>query len=510
MLKRKSIITGALILTAANIITRLLGFVYRIYMSNAIGAEGMGLYQLILPIYNLLWAIACAGFTTTICKLVAAENAKKEYGNMGRILKQSLVFSCTIASVLSILMFFGADVVALQLLKDVRTLEPLRLLSFALPFMAAGSCIRGYFLGLSHQEVPAVSQVLEQVIRMAIIFLLAGAFIPRGLTYACLAAVAGIVLGEFCSFLYVFWAYRNFKRKFDLTKKPSLSSSAILGMVLAMALPLTLNRVTGSALFTVENILIPLKLQQYGLGPADAISVYGRITGMAMPLIFFPAALLSALSISLVPAVSEAQALKNNQRIKSTLSKSFLFTSIVGMGSAAIFVTLSEELGLVIYRQSLGDILFLLGLMCPLWYLNITMSGVLNGLGQQVFIFKNSLLSSFINIGFIYFLVPKMGVSAFILGWFLSLVAVLAISFVKIMGITEIRLKLVDWILKPVLAALAAGLVCFYIKEHWLLSYGLAFSVVASLFILGIIYLGFIMLLGCVTIKDINAIIKRK
>jgi len=138
-LNRKKILTGALTLTAAGIITRILGFVYRIYMSNLMGAEGMGLYQLIMPVYTLAWSIACAGFNTTVSKLTAQERAKGEFGNMTIMLKQSVAITTALGIFLTFALYFGAEILAQYFFADARTVLPLKILSLAFPFMAAGA-----------------------------------------------------------------------------------------------------------------------------------------------------------------------------------------------------------------------------------------------------------------------------------------------------------------------------------------------------------------------------------
>lgn len=511
MIKRRSILTGALILSAANFAARLLGFVYRIYMSNAIGAEGIGLYQLIMPIYSLAWSLSCAGITTTISKLVAQENAKSGYGNMGRILKQSLLLSVSVAAVIAALIFFGADFLAFNFIKDVRVIMPLRILAFAVPFMAAGSCVRGYYIGLSVSETPAISQVFEQVVRMVVIYALAGTFITRGLTFAISAAVCGIVAGEFLSFLYVFVAYLRFKRKHNLVSKPTLSPAAAMTMIISMALPLTLNRVSGSLLSTFENTLIPQRLAAFGMTQTEALSLYGQITGMAMPLIFFPSAFLTALSVSIVPAVSEALALSKPAKIKSTITKSLLFTSIIGFGAAMLFVVLPDELGKLIYGQDIGEMLLLLGIMCPLWYLGITVSGILNGLGKQLFIFKNSLISSVINIGCIYFLVPRFGVYAFIFGWSISLLVVLISGIIKIQNTSGVHFPVMSFIGKPALAAVASGSTVDYLtKTAFADSLPPVVRLLSCAAVMLAIYLAGVIWMGCVSVKDIKALLPHK
>ncbi len=512
-MQRKSIVTGALILTSANIITRILGFIYRIYMSNTIGAEGMGLYQLIMPIYGLAWSISSSGFSTTISKLTSQENAKKEYGNMGRILKQCLVITGGLGIVLSIALFFFSDFIATNVFHDARTLLSLKILSVCFPFMAAGSCIRGYFFGLQESAIPAISQIFEQSVRMCIIYVFGAMFIPRGLEYACAVAVIGICVGEVLSFLFVICSYKIFKSKNKLVHKPSMSPLTSLWIIACMAAPLTANRVTGSLLGTVENILIPQRLLLSGMDVSKSMSTFGQLSGMAMPLLMFPSAFLVALSISLVPAVSEASAIKNDKKISITISKSLLFTCVCGIASSAIFILFSQEISVAIYSKNnigVSDILFLMGFMCPFLYLQITMSGILNGLSQQVFIFKNSLLSSVINLGFIYFLIPIYGINAFILGWFVSLIALCILCVRKITACAKIDFDFSNWVFKPIIAAVACGLslrILYNFVFKAILSN--VISLVLTLLLFGIFYFILLIVLGCISKEDLK-ILKRK
>ena len=507
---KKGILTGAIILTTASVATRLLGFVYRIFMSNAIGAEGMGLYQMMMVVYNLAWAITCAGFTTTVSKLVAAESAKKEYGNIRRVLKQSLIITALISAVVSLAIFFAADFIGVRFLHDHRIVMPLRMLTIAIPFMAMGSCMRGYFLGLSENTVPAISQVFEQCIKMAVIFFLGAAFIPMGMEYAVAVAVIGVIAGEFLSFIFVLFSYKMRKLNKSQRKEPVLKPMQTAMLIFTMALPLTANRITGSLLSTVENALIPARLQTYGLTAAQAMSEYGKITGMALPLIFFPSAILTSLSISLVPAISYAMAEKNHARVSNIVSKAMMFTTVIAMLACAVFLAFPNELGMVIYNQDIGSILFLLGLMCPFWYLALTFSGILNGLGQQMFIFKSSLLSSAIHIIAIYFFVPIYGINAFIYGWFISLVIVTALDLWKIKSIAKIKIPIFKWFTKPALAALATGLAADYISRRLLFDMlGDVFGLIAAVALLCVMYGLFILSLGCITIADIRNLVMR-
>ncbi len=490
------IIKGALILTLANIITRVLGFIYRIYMSNLIGAEGMGLYSLIMPIYMLAWSLSSSGFSTTISKLVAEYNCKNQMGNIKRILSICIILSSSIACLFGITIYIFSDYIALNILKNENTLLSLHIMCISFPFMAIGSCIRGYFLGMQEAKIPAISQVLEQLARMISIYFLSGLFIPLGLSYACGVGVIGMCIGEIFSFLYVLMVYNT-----RVTKniKPNISTIKSTYLILAMTLPLTANRVLGSLLSSIENILIPIKLAEFGYSSSESMALYGQLEGMAMPLIMFPSSLLTSLAIAIVPAISEALAKKNLISIKNTISKTFLITSFIGIGSAGVFITFCNQLGLTIYSQTdIGWQLFYLGFLCPFIYYNVVLSGILNGLGEQMLIFKNCLLASVINISIIYFLIPKYGLIAFIVGCFISLVLVNSISLIRLKKRLSFNIDILNSIVKPCLCIFISSFISRFIY-NFILSYtGNILALIISLAFLGLSYLILLILSGAI------------
>ena len=503
-MRGKTLLKGAAILTTAGIITRLLGFIYRIFMSNIMGAEGMGLYQLIMPIYMLAWSISCSGFNTAVSKLIAQERVKGEYGNMGRVPKQSVVITTGLGFLLTFLLYFGAEFIALYIIRDARAIMALQILSLAFPFMAAGTCIRGYFIGLQETTVPAINQVMEQIVRMVVVYALAGSFMHRGLDFAAAVAVFGIVCEEIFSFFYITYSYKRHKKKNSHKKPPVYPSSTVLGMLLMMAVPLTANRVTGSLLAAWENVLIPGRLQMFGMTAQEAMSTFGRLNGMAMPLIYFPTAMLTALAVTLVPAVSEAVATKDFSGIAATSSKSVLFASICGMGAAALFISFPSELGIIIYNQQIGSMVMMLGVLCPLIYIHIVLSGILNGLGCQVFIFRNALLSSVINIAFIFFLVPYLGIMAYIIGSFVSLIIVCSLELVKIRESIKLKMSFLDWLVKPGLAAVMAGLTGRIAMDRFFPGSPSVPGLAAGVAALGLMYVVVIFLTGCLSMEDMK------
>ncbi len=499
---KKSIVRGAAILTAANLITRVMGFFYRIYMSDAIGSEGIGLYQLVMPIYMLSWSITSSGFSTTVSRLTARENAKGNYSNISRIIISAVLLCIGVSLAVSLSLFFGADFIAESIIKDYRTAVSLKILAFSVPFMAVGSCVRGYFLGIQQHSIPAASQILEQSVRIASILVLAPMLSSKGLEYACAAAVVGVLLGEAFSCIFTIISYNEFKNKQEYRKKADLSASKCLVLVLSMSVPLAAARVSASMLSAFENILIPQKLQAFGESAESAMSIYGNLTGMAIPLIQLPSALLVAVATALVPTITEASAIGNSRKISETVSLTIMFTSIIGIGTACLFAVFPYELSVAVYNKyELGDLLIKLVPACPLLYMQIVLSGILNGLGQHVFIFRNNIISSVINIIFICYLVPLCGTDAYIAGWCASLIVCTALSIYKVKKLTGTKLNAANFVFKPLVSAAAGGLTAKCVLNYLVPSR--VVYVMIAVFML-IMYIVFLFAMGAVSRKDIK------
>jgi len=181
------------------------------------------------------------------------------------------------------------------------------------------------------------------------------------------------------------------------------------------------------------------------------------------------------------------------------------------MGAAALFIAFPSELGQVIYSQQIGSMLMMLGVLCPLLYIHIVLSGILNGLGCQVFIFRNALLSSVISIGFIFFLVPYMGISAYIIGSLVSLVVVCALEIVKIRESIKLDISLMNWIAKPALAAaMAAAAGRFSMDRFFPTAQATPLALVAGITVLAAMFIAVVFLTGCLSFEDIKRLTRMR
>lgn len=504
-MSKNTLVISTLILTLASFITRIFGFVFRIYMSNVMGAEALGLYQLVFPIYMLAWTISAAGISVAVSRLVATEIAKRQSGNALRIVKIAIFLSASIGCVISCILYVFANPIATLIIHEPRTALSLKYLSICIPFMAATSSIKGYFYGKQEMGKPAIGQVIEQMARMASIFLLGGFFISKGLEYACTLGVIGMSIGELVSFVYVYIAYKNDIRKQQISR-PRLARYQALITLLTLAIPLTFNRFITSLLQSVENILIPIKLQEFGLTNHQALSVYGQFTGMTMPLIFFPSMITMSLATALIPAVSHAQAARNEKQLQYTISKTIQFTLLIGIGATALFMTFPHEIAMVFYNQpAVGNMLYALSFICPFFYLQSTLLGILNGLGKQLETLISSIIGSLICITIIYFYVPRKGLVGFIAALIISASFNTILHLFHVLKYTSIPIDVVNWFLKPALAAAAGALTVKYVLHHYLISIlSLRLSTFGAIGALALFYIFFLFTLGSLTKDDIR------
>ncbi len=450
---KKSLVIGTLTLMGSAFIVRVLGFYYRIYLANLIGAEGMGLFQLIFPLYSLIILTLTSGISIAVSRMVAAESANHRFINLKRITSCALTLVVSAGMVVSLCCFLYIDFLANVILKDARTYSSLMLLIPCIPVIAAASALKGYFYGMQSIVPTAVSQIIEQVVRIGLVMALAGWFINAGLSYACAVATFGMALGEIANLTVLYIVYRFKNNRIDsykLSKAGGMRKRVIFKELVITSLPVSFNRFIISAMFAVETILIPARLSAGGISHQQSLEVFGRLTGMAMPLLFFPSIVTSALATTLIPAISEATSLKNFRSANYMISKSIRLTLIMGLIATGIFISYPYEIGNMIYReQNIGGMLYTLSFTCIFIYLQQTLLGILNGLGKQGVSLVNSLTGYIIRIGFVYFCIPLYGISGYVSGIIISSALICILNLYTVIKTTGIMLDFRNWILKP-------------------------------------------------------------
>ena len=305
------------------------------------------------------------------------------------------------------------------------------------------SCINGYFYGIKKTSIPSACQLMEQVIRVGSVYLIYAYFQKQGMQPTISFAVVGLVIGEAASMTVSLIAVKIHFNKILPIRMSSLlclkgtqllSSSREL---LSLAVPLSLNRVIINFLQSIEAIFIPQQLLKYGYTTSQALSVYGVLTGMALPLILFPGAITNSICVLLLPMVSEADAVGNRNKITKAVQSSIRYGFLLGICFTAFFFFSGRFLGNLLYQNELaGEFILILSFLCPLMYIASTLNSILNGLGKTLETFLYSMLSLLVRLGFVFFLIPVFGIYGYLWG---LLVSQLVQTVLCMIGVRKIR-----------------------------------------------------------------------
>jgi stage V sporulation protein B len=469
---RSNILKGTLILTLAGFITRVIGFLYKIYLSKLMGSEWLGIYQLVFPVYSIAFTIYATGIQTALSRLIAAEMGKKNPKNTGRILRLGLLLSVSLALILSFLLYYFSDYVALRFLLEPRSESSLRILAVVFPFCGVTSCINGYYYGLKKAGVPASTQLLEQIIRVIVVYIAAYTIGKDNLQVTCEMAVLGLVIGEIASSLYNALSLLISKSPRTLIypgPDPNgkvLKRKDILKNILQLSIPLSTNRLLINILHSIEAVLIPTMLKRSGLSTGDALSTYGTLVGMSVPFIMFPTALINSLAVLLLPTVSEAQAIDNRAVIGSTTAVSIKYSMIIGIISTGIFLLFGKELGISIFHsEEAGSYLMVLAWLCPLIYIATTFGSIINGLGKAHITFINSIVGTIAKILLIIFLIPVRGINGYLIALLVGQLIITGMDSIYIIRNIHFQFDAVNSLLKPGIIVAFSGFIIKRIYE---------------------------------------------
>ncbi|MCD7836294.1 MAG: polysaccharide biosynthesis C-terminal domain-containing protein, partial [Lachnospiraceae bacterium] len=350
-----------------------------------------------------------------------------------------LSITLPLSLICTFILFKFSGFAANELLGDARTAPMIRILSFSVPFAAIHACINGYFYGRKRASVPAGTQLIEQLTRVLCVYAVVAKYTASGISPSINVAAIGLAVGEFVSMaaavlaMYIFYSGElkklsapdihaaSLTRGYSCGHRILKENSFVYTELLGMAMPLTANRIVLNLLQSIESVSIPQSLRSYGYDTTTALSVYGVLTGMAMPFIFFPNAITSSISVLLLPMVSENQAYGDMKAIKKAAFRTVKYCFILGFIFMSCFFIFGDYAGIMVFDSPLaGYFIRTLGFLCPFLYLDSTLSSILQGLGMAGRIFIMNLLSLIIRMGFVFLAVPVFGIKGYLWGMLAS------------------------------------------------------------------------------------------
>ncbi|MCR4397573.1 MAG: oligosaccharide flippase family protein [Firmicutes bacterium] len=397
-MKRETFLGGAMMLAVAGVISRLLGALYRIPLYPLLGDGGMGLFSMAYPIYALVLVLSTTGINVAVSKLVSARAAQGDARGVREVFGTSLWLLGILGAFLSFALFACARYIAENVTRDPRAYLSIAAISPAIFFVSIMSAYRGLFQGLQHMTPTAMSQIIEQVVRVGTMLLLAVVLLPAGVERAAAGASFGAVTGAIAGLAYLLFVFGRVRG--DLGLDPSAASGAggpfrTAGQIVALAIPVSLASGVLGVTQLVDMAVVPGRLQATGMGFEQATSLYGQLAGGALPLMNLPTVFSTALQVSLVPSVSEAAARGNTAVVASRTKTALRLTFILMMPAMVGLYLLAGPITQLLYGSAeIGTSLASLSPGVLFLAVQQVSSGALQGLGMMSVPVKNLLIGS--------------------------------------------------------------------------------------------------------------------
>ena len=398
------------VLTAAALLMRCVGLAYQSWLARRIGAAGLGLWQLVLSVNVLAATLAISGIRFTATRLVSEErgHGSPPGAAMARCLAYAAFFGCGAC----LLLFFGAERIGFLWVGDARTVRSLRILAFTLPMIALSGVLNGCFIADGKAWKSAVTQSVEFTVNICAVVLLLRRTDAGDLNGCCAAIARGNLAADAASLAL---AAALSLSSFSGRKRQPAPPRHLTGRMLRIALPLALSAYARTGLTTLEHLLVPKKLRAGGMGAEAALVGYGTVTGMVLPVIGFPACLLTALAELSVPELTAAQVRGDMEAVRSAVRR-LLRTGLLYSAAVTLLLFLSAPaIGAVIFHSpEVGRYLRILSPLIPVMYMDIVTDGCLKGLGQMLRSMAYNISEALLGVAFVIFILPRSGLTGFI------------------------------------------------------------------------------------------------
>jgi len=455
-------IKDALVLTIFGIVIRIIATVFNVYLSNVIGTEAIGIYQLLMSVYLFCINIAVAGMGLTTIKLVSKEDALGNSSKISRIVQKVLLYSGTMGCVACLLLVLSGEYLVTNVLNNVVSKRVIFILAISLPFLSMSYALNGYFTGKRKIFKGSMLQLLDQIAKVIVMTILIIKFLPGSIENACIALVLGDTICEVLSFIL---SYALYKLEKNVGKVTISQDKQISKEIIGIAFPVAFTACIRSGLNALKQVTIPKSLEKSNMSYKAAISEYGVVTGLAMPIITFMSAFIQPVSSLLLPQFSAYHAKGYKEKVNSTIDRVFKTTLFYAIGVMGALWAFSEQLGEIIYNNSsVGWYIKMLSPLVIFMYLDSTVDSMLRGLDKQIGVMLCNILDLVVSIAFIYFVVPKYGVAGYIASIFLSTILNACISIGILIYTTHFRFRLSEWVLLPCIGVILSRLLTIIVK----------------------------------------------
>ena len=433
MPKKLPIFYSALLLTGVNLLLRLAGTSFQVYLSASIGAAGIGLLQLTMSVGGLAMVAGMAGIRTATMYLTAEEIGKGHRKNVRQVLSACFLYSILFSGTVAGLLYGFAPQIAGNWIGDGRTVPSLRLFAAFLPVTCLCGVMTGYFTAANRIGTLAAVEVGEQICSMALTLGILHFWAGNDPGRCCLAVVLGSSLGALLT-LGCLVLLRLLERPAVGVRIP------VARRLIQAAVPLALADDLKAGINTVENLMVPKRLT-LNSNTADPLAAFGLVSGMVFPVIMFPAAILFGLNELLIPELARCSAAGSQKRIHHLVTRSLRVSLVYGLTCSGILYLLADVLCRRLYGSSEAS--FFMGryaLLVPMLYCDCVTDAMTKGLGQQKICVRYNIITSVMDVCFLFLLLPRWGMEGYFVSFFVTHFINFCLSLGRLLKITGLTL----------------------------------------------------------------------
>lgn len=409
-------------LTAVNLLLRFVGTSFQVYLSSTIGAEGIGLLQLVMSVSGLAMTAGTAGIRTTTMYLSAEELGRKQPGRAAQVLTGCFIYCIITSGTVSVALYCSAPVISQKWIGDMAALPALRTYAAFLPISCLCGVMTGYFTAANRIGTLAAVEVCEQLFTMTVT-VCALMLQPHGDTAsACRAVVLGNCCGYVLTFTCLLFLYAR--------RKPQPEKIPVARRILSCGVPLALADDLKAGISSLENLMVPIRLALYP-GTSSALATFGMVTGMVFPVMMFPAAILYSLAEVLIPELARCAAVGSTRRIRYLIHRNLRVTLLYGLVCGGLLYLLASPIcGWLYPGVEVAGYLRSFSVLVPMLYSDLIVDAMTKGLGQQKYCVRYNILSNALDVFLLYFLLPKYGIA----GYFASFLVTHLLNFCLSLG----------------------------------------------------------------------------
>lgn len=497
---KRTFVYGAAILFAANLLNRIIGFVYQYLIMTHIGGEAYGLFHMVFPVYMMALVLTTAGIPIAVSKMVSEALSLNRLARAQHIFRLALTFLTISGGIVALSLYFLSPYLAHRLFSDPRVLRVFLVCTPAIFVVSISSAFRGYFQGVQNMVPTALSQICEQIVRVVVGFSSALILSPRGAEWAAAGLALGMLAGELMGLLIISILYRVKKIKLSQPEPPT-SSVHVLKELFTLSSPVTAGRLISTGLSSLDAMLIPQRLQIAGYTAREATTLFGQLGGAAFTLLSFPSVFTFALATSLVPAISEASARKQYQVVKARSSEAIRLTILSGIPCLLILFYFATPLTAFFKSESVAPILRILALGGIFSYLQQTTTGILQGLGKFYLPVIHSIISALLRIPILYYLTaqPTWGLNGTAVAYVVGFLIMALLNLGALFRYTGMVIDLPRFFLQPLSAGIAMMLLFRLLSifiQPWIF--------LVQIFLGLACYLAILLLNGGITLADLR------